>query len=176
MSRQQTYAQAVREIAFLSGRYFAGFDDSNHTRQAPGLPNHFAWNLGHLAYILHRCAEKFDGKPLPESEFIVGGEPTGGGDARRFATKSVSMGSVPTASPKDYPGCARCVEIFNGAVERCASAFEGASDAALDADTAWGAATIKGWQFGPRMVWHAGMHTGEIADLRRAMGMARLIG
>jgi hypothetical protein len=55
----------------LLKRYLRGFDDSNSTLQAPGLPNHLAWTLGHLAINLHRTAERFDKQPLPASDFIT---------------------------------------------------------------------------------------------------------
>ncbi len=171
MSRQQMIAAAILESRALAARYFAGFDDSNRTRQAQNLPNHFAWTLGHLAYILNRCAEKLDAKPLPTLEFIEGGHPSGGGDSARFASKSVTMGSVPVDDPTQYPAATRCVEIFTAACERCSAAFRNATDAQLEQDTPWGATTLKLWQMGPRMVFHNGTHAGELADLRRALGL-----
>lgn len=169
--RAVSLATSLRESRALCTRYFTGFDDTNRTAQPPGLPNHFAWSLGHLAYIMNRVAEKLDAKPLPESDFIDGGSPSGGGDARRFASKSVTMGSTPVADASQYPTAARCNEIFSAACERCAAAFENAADAALDADTPWGTTSIKVWQLGPRMAFHNGFHTGQIADLRRALGL-----
>ena len=35
----------------------------------------------------------------------------------------------------------------------------------------WGAIQIAGWQVIMRMVFHNGMHTGQIADTRRALRM-----
>lgn len=173
MSRQLTLATLIRESRTLCVRYFAGFDDSNRTFQpaAGGLPNHFAWCLGHMAYTMHRAGEKLDGRALPESDFIDGGTPSGGGDAQRFASKSVTMGSTPVNDPAQYPTAARCVEIFSSACERCAAAFEHATDEALDRETPWGNVTIKTWQLAPRMAFHNGFHTGQIADLRRALGL-----
>lgn len=170
MSRSAMIASAILESRALTARYFAGFDDTNRTRQAPGLPNHFAWNLGHLAYIMHRCAEKLDGGPLPRADFIEGGHASGGGDASRFAAESVAFGSSPVDDPAQYPTAARCVEIFNGACERCAAAFRNADEAKLDTETPWGAMTLKLWQIGPRMVFHNGAHAGQLADLRRILG------
>lgn len=170
MSRQLAYAALLRESRALCARYFAGFDDTNRTAQPASLPNHFAWSLGHLAYTMNRVAEKLDGKTLPDSEFIEGGTPTGGGDPRRFASKSVTMGSTPVNDPAQYPTADRCVEIFDTACERCAAAYEHATDEALERDTPWGNVTIKLWQLAPRMAFHNGAHTGQIADLRRALG------
>jgi hypothetical protein len=70
MTRQQLLAEAVRESRNLLARYLKGFDDTNHTKQAPGLPNHVAWTLGHLSLTMYRTAEKLNGTPPPESDFI----------------------------------------------------------------------------------------------------------
>lgn len=173
MNRQALFAQIILESRALTARYFAGFDDSNRTRQAVNIPNHFAWTLGHLAYTMQSAAKRIDGKAVPESDFIEGGTPSGGlpgGDANRFASASVTMGSVPVDDPHRYPTHARCIEIFGAACERCAAAFAAASEADLEKDIPWGAAPIKGWQLAPRMVWHNGDHSGQLADLRRALG------
>ena len=61
----KTLAEGVVTSRTLVARYFPGFTDSNHTKQAPGLPNHFAWQMGHLALTMYRIAEKFDGRGLP---------------------------------------------------------------------------------------------------------------
>ena len=51
-------ADAIGSTSVLLDRYLNGFDDTNHTRQAPNLPNHVAWVLGHLALTMHRAAER----------------------------------------------------------------------------------------------------------------------
>jgi len=168
MTRQSIYAEGILESRALCARYFAGFDDTSHTKQAPNLPNHFAWNLGHLAYIMQSVAKRIDGAAVPDSDFIEGGHPSGGGDAKRFATASVTMGSVPVDDPTQYPTRDRCVEIFNAACERCAAAFKNAPDADLDREVPWGAVSLPIWKLGPHMQFHNGAHAGEIADLRRA--------
>jgi len=170
MNRQALFAQIILESRALTARYFAGFDDSNRTKQAVNIPNHFAWTLGHLAYTMQSAAKRIDGGAVPDADFLTGGTTTGGGDKNRFAVESVSMGSVPTDDPSQYPTHARCIEIFNAACERCAAAFAAASEADLEKDIPWGTAPIKGWQLAPRMIWHNGDHSGQLADLRRALG------
>lgn len=174
MSRQRYFAEAVRESQVLLARYLVGFDDSNHTRQAPGLPNHVAWTLGHLALVLYRHAEKLDGQPIPEAEFVKGGGRAG--NAKQFDIDAVSFGSAPSTDASLYPAFARCVEIFNAAIERFASAFHNATDAKLDSPTAWGAIEIAHWKLATRAIFHNGTHTGQIADLRRALGMGSALG
>src|SRR5438105_1042681 len=100
MTSQETLSDAVRESRVLITRYFKGFDDTNHTRQAQGLPNHFAWTLGHLALTLHRAAEKFDSEAIPESDFVRGDGTAG--NYNRFDTESVCFGSVPKSNAATY--------------------------------------------------------------------------
>src|SRR5262245_44763569 len=115
MTRQQVLADCIRETRPLLARYLKGFDDTNHTKQAPGLPNHLAWTLGHLALTMQRTAEKLDRKPLPESDFIKGDGKSG--TSERFDTESISFSSKPVDDPKLYPKYARCVAIFNAAID-----------------------------------------------------------
>lgn len=172
MTPQQLLAEGVLSTKALAGRYLAGFDDRSHTRQAPGLPNHLAWNLGHLALTMHRAAERISGASgLPESDFIAGGAPTGGGDARRFAVESVSFGSTPTADPAQYPACARCFQIFENACDRLAAVVRALPDHELEVPAPWGQGQqMPKHQMAARMIFHNGCHVGQIADLRRAFG------
>ena len=171
MTRQQLLAESVRDSGYLLVRYLKGFDDSNRTKQAPGLPNHVAWTLGHLAISLNRIAERIDGKPLPESDFAKGG----GGD--RFNSDIIGFGSQPVDDPSQYPSLARCKAVFEAAIDRLASAVANASDEKLDAPVKWGKIdTTSGWSLAPRMIFHNGTHCGQIADLRRALGMGNVLG
>jgi hypothetical protein len=170
MTRQQVLAESIRDSRFLLVRYLKGFDDSNHTKQAPGLPNHVAWTLGHLAVSLSRITERIDGTPIPESDFAKGG----GSD--RFDLDAVGFGSKPVDDPALYPSMSRCTAIFDAAVERLAVTVANASDAKLDAPAKWGKVDVPAWSLATRMVFHNGTHCGQIADLRRALGMGTVLG
>ncbi len=173
MDRRDAIAEGILNTRHLLARYLAGFDDTNHTRQAPGLPNHAAWCLGHLALTMHRCAEKIDGKGPSESDFFDSKSASPGvpRPRDRFDTESVCFGSTPTPDAGRYPSMARCVEIYANGCERIAATLRRADDADLDREVAWGQATIPAWAAGLRMIYHNGCHTGQIADLRRALGM-----
>jgi hypothetical protein len=166
MSPQTLLSDTVLGCKTYVGRYTAGFTDENHTRQAPGLPNHVAWCLGHLAHTMHRVAEKFDGKPFPPGDFTAGLR----GDRSRFGTESVAFASKPTDDPAAYPTFARCTAIFDAACERLAAAVRSASDAQLQQTTKWGQGETAMGLLVARMAFHNGTHTGQIADLRRALG------
>lgn len=175
MNRQQVLAESVLATKTLVARYLVGFDDSNHTAVAPALPNHVAWTLGHLALTMHRVAEKLDGKPLPRTDFT----PPGKGAERvsphsvvpldAYDPDSVAFGSTPVPDARLYPSFPRCGQIFNGACDRLATAVERVPDAALDGSVKWGAGETQLWSLIMRMVFHNGAHTGQIADLRRAL-------
>ena len=177
MTRNDAIAEAILASKQLLGRYLPGFDDTNHTRQPPGLPNHVAWSLGHLALTMHRIAEKIDGGPIPTADFIIGdltkppADPARpSGDATRFHTETVSFASVPTDNPARYPRLARCIDIYNAACDRIAAAVRTAADARLDEVIPWGNSQIPLYLAATRMLFHNGMHTGQISDLRRALG------
>lgn len=171
-TRQAFIAELLESNKILLGRYLKGFSDANHTAQAPGLPNHVAWCLGHLALTMHRAAEKLDPAPIPAADFIdTKGRSEHRGDARRFSTESVAFGSTPAGDAARYPSFARCQEIYNNAIDRLAAAVRGATDAQLDAVTAWGPSETPIGLLCARMAFHNGMHTGQIADLRRALGI-----
>jgi hypothetical protein len=156
-------------------RYLAGFDDTNHTRQLPGLPNHVAWNLGHCALTMHRVAERLDGRSLPERDFVTGGRKDGGGDAQRFSVESVAFGSTPSASGREYPTMTRCREIYESACDRLSEAVRLAPESKLDEMTPWGAGqTMPLYLLALRMMFHNGDHLGQIVDLRRGLGFTSI--
>ncbi len=169
MTRPQILAEVIRSSRSLVTRYLAGFDDTNHTAQASHLPNHVAWSLGHLALTMHRLAEKLDAQLLPDTDFALTQPPEG--ESRRFFAESVSFGSQPGAHPSMYPPLDRCREIFDAAIDRAARAFELADEARLDQMVKWGNTEVPLWTLAARMTFHNGTHTGQIADLRRALKM-----
>lgn len=173
MNRGDLLAEGVEQSRVLLARFYPGFNDTNHTTQAPGLPNHLAWNLGHLALTMHRVAGMIDGGPMPADTFIEGSDR---GDARRFGIESVSFASVPTDDASRYPSLARCIEVFDAATARLATVLRGASPEALDKDVMWGKTASTPRAMALRMIFHNGMHCGQITDLRRALNMGNVLG
>jgi hypothetical protein len=164
MNTQSTLADAILATKPLAARYFVGFDERTRVAQAPGLPNHLAWCLGHLAHTMHRVAEKFDGRPLPASDLAPA--PTPGA----YSADDVCFGSAPTADPARYPPLARCIQIFDAACDRLAASVRALPDARLEEMHPWGKGQSTLREIASRMVFHNGMHVGQIADLRRALG------
>ncbi|MEO0483543.1 MAG: DinB family protein [Planctomycetota bacterium] len=168
-----TLAQAVRDAVPFFTRFLVGFDGSNHTAQAPGLANHAAWTLGHLALYLHRGAEAFDRRALPASDFIEGAQD---GDAERFATESVAFGSVPVAEPGRYPAWPRCEATFHSAADRFVHSILESSADQLAGDVRWGNGEVSGAALVTRQIFHIATHTGQVIDLRRALKMPLVVG
>lgn len=169
----ETLAHAVDLSKPLLTRYLAGFDDGTCTRQAPHLPNHAAWTLGHCALYMHRLAERIDGGGLPEPDFSPGVDPA----RARFGTEEVAMGSRPVDDPARYPSFARCVEVYERACDRLAGAVRGTTPEGLAMPMAWGAsgASFPVGTLVLRVVFHNGSHTGQLADLRRALGFKGIL-
>lgn len=169
--RAGVLADGIEASRMATELFFTGFDESNRTSQAPGLPNHFAWTLGHLAFVMHRAAERFDGGPLPERDFVAATR----GDATRFGIEGVAKDSVPISDPGAYPGDARSREVFGGAATRLIAAVRGASDDKLASQTKWGVREMTLAALASRMGFHNGFHAGQLASLRKALGMKGLL-
>lgn len=176
--RAAVLADALETALPLFTRFLVGFDDTNHTRQAPGMPNHVAWTLGHLALYHHRAADRVLGhdepQPLPEQDFISGDGRSGTAD--RVDTESVCYGSVPTDNPSIYPTYARLLELHDAALNRLISTARSADREMLDRMVPWGSTPFAADKLLVRMIMHLGTHTGQITDLRRGLGMKSVIG
>jgi len=170
-------AHTVRSSAPMLKRFLAGFDNSNRTRQAPGLPNHAAWVLGHCALTMGRLAERAGGPSIPSDFFITGK----GGDGRRgtssrFDADAVAFGSKPTDEPDLWPTLDTCIECFEEAVETLADTIAGAADEDLADPIAWGDSEFPLRDLAIRISLHNALHAGQLADLRRALGMPPVMG
>lgn len=170
---QDLLADSVLASSALLSRYLVGFNDQNRTTQAPGLPNHAAWCLGHLSLTMHRACERLGAPPaLPSSDFLTDALQ---GDTDRFGTESVAFGSVPVDDPATYPIWSRCLAIFDAATLRLANTARSASDDALITPRPFfGGTVLPAWQAIPRAIFHNGGHGGQIADLRRALGLGSI--
>ncbi len=180
MTPRDLLAESVLTTKQLVARYLAGFTDEMRAKQATNLPNHAAWCLGHCALTMHRLSEKVDAKPFPASDFA----PTASGTSpifgavgaavtppTTFTVEAVAFGSAPSSEASAYPHLARCVEIFNAAADRLAAAARASTDTQFNQLIKWGPIESPWWSLVMRMVFHNGFHTGQIADLRRALGL-----
>lgn len=176
--RAAVLADALETTLPLFTRFLHGFDDANHTRQAPGMPNHAAWTLGHLALYHHRATDRLLGhdepQPLPAADFIEGDATSG--TPERVDSESVCYGSTPVDDPSIYPTYARLLDIHQRAWDRLVKATRNADTAMLDRRVPWGSAPFPADALIVRMMMHMGTHAGQITDLRRGLGMPSVIG
>jgi hypothetical protein len=175
-SRGEVLAGMIGLSRALMTRYFAGFTDSNRAAQLPHMPNHFAWTLGHCALTMHRLAERLDGRPLPENDFEAGVVRAAGSPPTRFGTEGVAFGSTPLAEADAYPIVARCIGVFGAAFDRFGEAVRSASDERLAVPEQWGKHHLSMGDLVGRIIIHNGMHSGQLVDLRRGLGLTRVVG
>lgn len=179
MARNVALAHALDLSGPLLTRFLAGFTDANRTTQAPNLPNHAAWTLGHCAIAMHRVANRLsetDG--FPDEDFAPGAsfDPEHRGEATgRFSASSVIFGSTPVDRPSLYPKLARAVEVFDAARTRLVQLTLDTPDDELERAFAWHTTTITAADLVARITFHNGVHAGQLTDLRRALRFAPII-
>ena len=173
MTRQEMLSEYVLSTKPLFVRFLDGFDDSTRTFQGENLPNHVAWTLGHCALTMNRAAERFDDKPLPETDFIMGDGTNG--EASRFDTESVCFDSTPMPDPSNYPTLQRAKGIYEAACDRFAEAVRNTTDQKLDEMSPFHGSELPLYTMIMRVCFHNGAHAGQIIDLRRALSMPRVI-
>lgn len=152
-------ADGVAQSAELLKRYLPGFDDSNALKQTPDLPNHVTWCLGHLAITMHRISERIAQRELP-----LGWKP-----------EAFAFGSTPSGDPKANPTFVEVQQRFEAATQLLSRTLRELNDADLDRTIPWGAGQITVRDAALRMVFHNGTHCGQIVDMRRALGMPRVL-
>ena len=173
MTRQEMLSEYILSTKSFFVRFVNGFEDSTRTTQAENLPNHVAWCLGHCALTMNRAAERFDDKPLPETDFLMGDGANG--DSSRFDTESVCFDSTPQADPENYPTLERATVIFETACDRFAEAVRNTTDTKLDESIVFHGSEVPLYTLIMRLCFHNGAHAGQIIDLRRSLSMPRVI-
>lgn len=174
MTAKELLADSILACKGLMARFLTGFDDHNHTSQPPMMPNHIIWCLGHCALTMHRVAERLDAKPLPASDFVAA--KPGGGTPRAYDTESVGFGSNPVDDAARYPTLTRGIAIYEAACERLSNSVRSANERTLNQKIPWGDTEISLWLLVARLVFHNGAHTGQIVDIRRALGLGGVLG
>lgn len=169
MRTQDILAESLLTARTLFARFYKNFDDTNHTKQATNLPNHFAWTLGHAAWVIQKNANHLDGRGLLESDF-------GTDDPRtKYDPDRIAPGAVPVDDPSKYPSCARCIEIFDSSVDRIAAGLRSASDETLEKLVPWVGGQMPLAHVPIRLAFHTGLHAGQLTDLRRALNLGYVI-
>ena len=125
----------------------------------PGCPTHIGWQIGHLAmamavHTLKTIGGQADLEPLPAGWLELFGK-----------------GSVPVADAGKYPSAGQLLVGFDAVYERAMEILAKLPDAVLDEPASHQITTIH--RKLDLMYWvvrHEGVHTGQIALMRRMMG------
>jgi len=141
----------------------AGIPDERACEQLPGAYNHKLWTLGHMAHSNQWFASLIDGQPMTspqEWETLYG------------------MKSKPTSDPAVYSPVADMRAAFEASIDRLCAAVDALSDAELDAPPAGDGAGFVTDKLDSafKAAWHYGWHLGQIASLRKGLGLPSLMG
>ncbi len=133
------------------------------TFQPTPTENHFVWTFGHLASTYSWLKSLVDGQmhPLPDSYNGLFG-----------------MGSKPTPDAKAYPSFAEVKKHNDEAYAAFVGAVKKQTDAELLQPTAadsHGFATDR-LDAVAKGAWHEGWHAGQLANVRKALGIKNLWG
>lgn len=125
--------------------------------------NHAMWIAGHLACTDEYFLSKLGGRPFNKFEAWE---------------KTFFMGSKPTPNPSDYPAITEVKETLANNREQLISWLKTWDDATLRSplpgDLKDFAKTHASWI--TTLAWHEGMHTGQLATIRKSLGLAPIFG
>lgn len=132
------------------------------TFQTTPTDNHALWTVGHLATAYAWFASLIDGQmtELPD------------GYQQMFG-----YGSKPVSDPNAYPPMNEVLSVHERAFERVLSAFDGlAPDEVVSpvAGDAHGVCQTR-VEVMYRLAWHEGWHQGQLASLRKALGLPNVM-
>ena len=140
-----------------------GVPESHAVSQVAPANNHVIWTLGHLAMTSDWLATLIDGKPsrTPKSY-----EPLFG------------MGSMPTGELSNYPSLKEVRAEYDRSFERLINAAKARTDAELFEPPAGDSSGFTTNKLDSLLkgAWHEGWHIGQIADLRRGLGIKPMMG
>jgi DinB superfamily len=168
MRQQDILAEMVQSCYNSFERFLVGFDEENRTSQAPDLPNHASWTLGHVSLIVEQVACTLDGGELSADHFMVG--PDSSDPPDRYDTELVSFGSQPVDDPSSYPALSQGKLTFEIAMKRLERAIAELADSRLGETYTLGPWELTINQLIGRVTCHNMLHAGQLIDLRRAMG------
>lgn len=159
MSTKDCLTHQLTAARKMTERLLADFHTPQQwTKQVASQCNHALWFAGHMAHTDNFMISILDPS---QAQKVVG-------FAERFGT-----GSVPTPKPEDYPPPDEVVSVMRERREKLLSLLSTMSDDDLAKPTPKGTpefipdyAAIFG-----TVVWHEGLHSGQLTVLRRVLGL-----
>jgi len=167
-------AASIESTGPLLLRYAEGFDDVTAIRQFNELPNHLLWILGHCGFTMQRVGAFLDGGEVSDADYR-----SSQGDSEstdNFFIDAICRDSVPLALADQYPTLVRSREIFSSALSRLANAVRNTPSEQFASPIEWHEGPIELSRLIHRVCFHNACHAGQIVDLRRGLGLPRIIG
>lgn len=158
-------ARALETVAFGHGfldQLLADVSGSQWTAQPDGFRNHPLWTMGHMATTYEWAYRTLTGKAgfLPESY------------AKLFGYQS-----QPTSDASAYPSVDDVRARYREAYDKFVAAGKKIKDEQLLAKPVLNADFVKdNLQVLDMTAWHDGWHGGQLASLRRALGLKSIMG
>lgn len=153
--------RAIKHAQFTYGliqKFAAGFADDQIVSQPAGCPNHLLWTFGHLASTASWMNGLMTGQApiVPESYNGLFG-----------------MGSKPTSDAAAYPSFADVKKAYEDSFNAVIAAASKSSDAQLllPPEQDGGGFVSDKLDVLTKMAFHDGWHIGQLADLRRGLGL-----
>jgi hypothetical protein len=154
--------ESFRFTAKFADAQLEGLPDEHALAQLPGADNHKAWTLGHQAISRAWFASSIGGTlpKMPEAYPAL------------FGTAS-----KPTSDPGLYPPLDELRTNYRAGFDAIVSAIESLTDADLQkpAHGDSGGFITTRMDAIVKAVWHEGWHGGQIATLRRGLGLPHLM-
>jgi hypothetical protein len=144
--------------AGATAKYASPFTQANATAQPTPTSNHALWNLGHLAISNLWMASLIDGKPTGISD-----------DQERL----FGMQSTPSPDASAYPPFEDVKALYTRSGERLRAALRALTPAELLASCEGDPQTFCTDKLDAvlKAAWHEAWHLGQIAELRKALGL-----
>jgi hypothetical protein len=156
-------ARAIASLEFAHDNLLemlGDFPAERYTAQLPGAPNHALWTIGHLAtgYVWFGGAAGVAMPALPGSYNELFG-----------------YGSKPVGDAMHYPAMAEVRGYCDKAFDALVDGVKRLTDAELAAPPAvdTGGFAKDRLDAVEKAAWHEGWHAGQIAMLRRALGLGK---
>lgn len=158
MSANERTIQTMEWIRARTHDLLKDIPADKHTYQPSITDNHVIWTLGHLALTdewLHSMLDPSFKSTLPESY------------------KTLFYGSKCEGDPKTYPTYAEVKKHFDATHDAFIKAAKAATDQTLNASLKEksGGFADDGFDALNKGMWHEGWHCGQIAGIRKALGL-----
>ena len=163
MSPKQHATAVIRFARKISGDFLKDYPENKFTFQTSPADNHAMWVLGHLALTDSWIAG------------VVGAKGTTSPDGW---DNLFGSGSKPVDDPRKYPPVAEVKKVFDANRAALLNWFEAAADKDLALQLS---EKTGGFMTDPvdgmlKMAWHEGWHMGQVATLRKALGLPSVMG